>query len=412
MDWSDLTVTMKFDVLVVHGALLGQTVFLVLWGALPWWKQWVGRALMLKSAALWILFAVNLALFWWMLATDKPIAHAEKIAAATHVLVTVGVWLQVVALGREMRNARRGRRRVTGTTGAPGDHSRRELNLMGLFKKKTPATGWIPHHDPRSDNYLSRDLFSAQEPVRKMWPLGPTLNQGDHGFCVGFAYTCELMAKPVAERHVDVHVAQRFAKNLYYRAKYLYGSEHDPHAKPEGLISEWALNVLRDWGLITEYRWAKSITEVRDAVIAEGPVVIGVTLYRSMCRTNRSGYIKVDTNSEIMGGHELCVTGYDPAKVLTIGGREQTVEAFRIRNSWGDGYGERRRVRTGKRFPKYRWVRTGHAWIVAADLDRLLAHGRYLSNACVPIARGKVDLAAQLAAHPDPLDPPLPAAAT
>lgn len=119
MDWSDLSLLLKFDVAVVHACLLGQTVFLIMWAVLPWWKEWVGRALMIKSAALWILFSVNLALFWWSIIFDHFADHELAISFSTHVLVLVGIWSQVVALGHEMRAAKKGSRKVTGTDTVP-----------------------------------------------------------------------------------------------------------------------------------------------------------------------------------------------------------------------------------------------------------------------------------------------------
>lgn len=107
----------KVDLWTVHVLLLGQTVFLIMWAVLPWWREWVGRALMVKSAALWLLISVNLALYWYTEVTGIYAAWMEWAAYFTHLAVTIGVWSQVAALTYEGRRAHKTRRVVTGTQG-------------------------------------------------------------------------------------------------------------------------------------------------------------------------------------------------------------------------------------------------------------------------------------------------------
>lgn len=114
MDWSDLLQVEKVDVIVVHIMLLGQVIFVLLWGRLPWWREWIGRALMTKSTALAILIAANLVLFWYLLITNKEYKYSYEVRLAVNTLVTLGIWSQVVALVREMRIAHNARRQVRG----------------------------------------------------------------------------------------------------------------------------------------------------------------------------------------------------------------------------------------------------------------------------------------------------------
>jgi len=59
------------------------------------------------------------------------------------------------------------------------------------------------------------------------------------------------------------------------------------------------------------YRWAFSVTELRSAIIAEGPAILGVNWYESMYDTDEGGMVEV--NGNIGGGHCIVAYGYSPA---------------------------------------------------------------------------------------------------
>ena len=105
---------LAIDLWVVHVMLVGQIVFLFMWARLPWWREWVGRALMLKSFALLLLIGVAV-VNYWIIEVGGPYPGADWVVLVTHVLVLLGIWSQVVALAHEIRAASRGDRRVTGT---------------------------------------------------------------------------------------------------------------------------------------------------------------------------------------------------------------------------------------------------------------------------------------------------------
>ena len=86
--------------------VIGQGIFVAMWGAMPWWRQWIGRALMLKSTALLISFGA----IWWARHGTLPDIAWDVLEW----LILVGVWAQVVALVREVAAARRERRLVDG----------------------------------------------------------------------------------------------------------------------------------------------------------------------------------------------------------------------------------------------------------------------------------------------------------
>lgn len=104
----------RVDVWLVHGMLVGQTTFVAIWATLPWWRLWVGRALMLKSFALDLLIAAAVANYW--LVTELgPYPGMDIITMTTHILILLGIWSQVFAIAHEIRSARRDDRSVIGT---------------------------------------------------------------------------------------------------------------------------------------------------------------------------------------------------------------------------------------------------------------------------------------------------------
>lgn len=93
---------------VILGAI-GQTLFVAVWATLPWWQEWIGRALMIKSIALLLLFDNAL------LILIRPQLHSIWVDRVVYTLILIGIWSQVAALINERRAAGNAHRRVTGT---------------------------------------------------------------------------------------------------------------------------------------------------------------------------------------------------------------------------------------------------------------------------------------------------------
>jgi hypothetical protein len=92
----------KIDEWSIYAMTLGQLAFLAMWGVLPWWREWIGRAMMLKSAALGLLLALGSIALLWGPADWQPWAMR-----AARILVLVGIWAQATALRYEERVAKR-----------------------------------------------------------------------------------------------------------------------------------------------------------------------------------------------------------------------------------------------------------------------------------------------------------------
>jgi hypothetical protein len=219
---------------------------------------------------------------------------------------------------------------------------------------------WKSEHDERSKGYNVEDILrSTVKPVRKMWDEGIVLDQGSEGACVGFGWMAEFLATPAAPTPQPPRLAtQKYANNVYQTAKQI---DEFPGESYDGTSVLAGAKVMKSRGFIKSYRWAFNMDAIRNAIIQEGPVVIGIPWKDGMYQTDSSGIVKVA--GKLVGGHCLTLTGYDPA--MKIGSR--TYEVYRWRNSWGTSYGV-----------------NGSGYIKSADLAKLL---KGVGEACVPIGR-------------------------
>ncbi|GGM55725.1 hypothetical protein GCM10012275_28550 [Longimycelium tulufanense] len=212
-----------------------------------------------------------------------------------------------------------------------------------------PKLDRIPCFDERSRNYGVRRLLATRPVKRKptAWvPWTPPLDQGREGACVGFAWAHELGCTPV-----PVNVSDNYARMLYQAARSedrLMGNDF-----PEGASLLAGAKSCQALGLIKSYYWAFSVDDVIDALVAQGPVVLGLPWYSGMYQTDKDGM--VDVTGHIVGGHALLATGYVPDA--------PNGDLIVWQNSWGPDYGN-----------------NGQAFIHVDDLKRLLAQD---GEACV-----------------------------
>jgi hypothetical protein len=222
---------------------------------------------------------------------------------------------------------------------------------------------WRSHHDSESKKYSIRATLRNQtiEKKKVMWAEGIVTDQGSEGACVGFAWMNEMLAKPVApEKQPPVSLANSLAYSYYRDAQKI---DEWPGEDYEGTSVLAGAKIMQRNGYIKEYRWCFGVSDVRDAVISQGPVVTGIPWYSGMYQTSDSGLVKVSGSK--VGGHAIVITGYNPNMV--INGRRE--EVFRWRNSWGINYGI-----------------NGSGYIKYKDLEKLL---KEQGEACVPMLRSE-----------------------
>lgn len=222
---------------------------------------------------------------------------------------------------------------------------------------------WAPRHDPRSLNYPAQALFKRAELVDWTWrvPSIP-LDQGTEGACVGFGWTHEALSTPV---RVDFSTLRNknlptqpdtFARTLYRDAQHVdewLGNDY------EGTSVNAGAKVMRDRGLLREWRWARNAQEVALSINNIGPVVLGVNWYDGMYEAPRG---ILDIHGSLAGGH--CILAYATRLRGRVFEDEPAVGIF---NSWGPYYGN-----------------NGTAWIRLSALERLM---RENGEAAVPVRR-------------------------
>lgn len=228
-----------------------------------------------------------------------------------------------------------------------------------------PRLDWSPQHDPRSFEYPIRAQLQSVPKIPVVYRMGPVLDQGYEGACVGFGWTAELIGSPRPFPTITTERGNAYAREYYYRCKQI---DAWPGEDYDGTSVLAGAKVAKERHLVDEYRWAFSIEDVRDSVIKEGPVVIGIPWYSGMYETRESGLVQV--GGTLVGGHCLLVTGYHPNMRITGEDWDKRYEVFRLRNSWGESYGK-----------------GGSATILYEDLRDLLNEW---GEACVPMGRNLV----------------------
>lgn len=222
---------------------------------------------------------------------------------------------------------------------------------------------WAPRHDPRSLSFPARELFRRTEVANHTWraPVTP-LDQGSEGACVGYGWTHEALTTPV---RVDLaQLAQKqwptephaFATSVYRAAQKIdeWGGE-----AYEGTSVNAGAKIMRERGLIKEWRWAFGVDDVMLSILNVGPVVLGINWYSGMY-VAKNGI--VDVSGSLVGGHCLLANATRKKGVIF-----EDEEAIGWVNSWGPGYG-----------------RNGRAWIRKSQLATLLSQQ---GEAAVPVRR-------------------------
>ncbi len=162
-------------------------------------------------------------------------------------------------------------------------------------------------------------------------------DQGETDQCVGYDWTHWLEDGPVVHvRETPPVVSPSF---VYFEAQKV---DEWPGEDYGGTSVRAGAKVLQSLGYISEYRWAMTVDEVAMAVLEVGPVAFGSVWTEDMFYPDIHGIIRPTGYSA--GGHAYLLNGYN-----TVTGY------FRIKNSWGRG-----------------WGYNGYAYIHIDDLELLL----------------------------------------
>lgn len=208
--------------------------------------------------------------------------------------------------------------------------------------------------DERDHLYpVSAVLRQSARRRRAWWAEGWHGDQGWTPHCVAFSWAHWLADGP---RTVSIMPGRR--PGVDTTELYCEAQRRDPWPGDcdtplyEGTSVRAGAKTLQEWGFIKEYRWARSLDEIVQAVLTQGPVVMGTPWYEDMFFPDKDGMIR--RGGAWAGGHAYLVNGVDLDRGLA-----------RIKNSWGRG-----------------WGINSHAYLTLEDLGLLLGS---FGEACVPI---------------------------
>lgn len=197
-------------------------------------------------------------------------------------------------------------------------------------------------HDERSRNYALPEGAKPTQPIS--WTRnGPVLDQGEVGSCTANAALGLMMTTPFSSGKT---FTEDDALAFYHQETVLDDSEIPGEYPPDdtGSSGLWAMKTLQQQGLISGYSHAFSLNAALTA-LQNGPIAVGSVWVDSMMDPGKDGTLTVNKRSQVDGGHEYVVDGYDPTR-----------DAVRMTNSWGTS-----------------WGINGQAWIKTVDFQWLLS---------------------------------------
>lgn len=220
-------------------------------------------------------------------------------------------------------------------------------------------------HDRRSIRYAYPVYPKAVRLQRVHWQRRiPILDQGQIGSCTANAFTglrgtdsaagqgaTSVVITPEAVANSQgiftagtVPLDEAFALRAYSLETRLDSFPGQYPPDDTGSDALGAMVMGQNLGLVGTYLHVFSIAALQSALV-NGATMWGTEWLNSMYDVGKDGFIKVDRRSGTAGGHELILSGYDPA-----------TDAYDVDNSWGES-----------------WGRDGSARIRGADLKWLMS---------------------------------------
>ncbi len=206
--------------------------------------------------------------------------------------------------------------------------------------------------DPRNANFAFTNVSVTRPPIaqKDWWADGWWGNQGNTPYCCAYSWVHILEDGPVVQDSIPGRSVPMFMPEKFYsQCKLIDGLP----SSSQGTTILAGAQVAKKLGLINEYRWAKTVDEVVDALIIFGPVIAGTHWYDGM-NADSNGVMRA--TGRIIGGHAYVINGVDTKK-----------ELVRVKNSYGKT-----------------WGKQGYGYLSFDNLDKLLKNG---GEICVPFEK-------------------------
>lgn len=185
------------------------------------------------------------------------------------------------------------------------------------------GSGRYPGPPDNRDHQLGAHIERLPAPLvkgSKVWANRLVLDQGSEGACVGFSRVQSINSAP----HTH-HYDNAFAFALYRLAQKL---DEWPGEDYEGTSVRVGAKAAQRRGLISAYAFTESVRELATRILNKGPVVIGINWRTGPDNPNfRNNYYIRPMDSELRGGHAICVDG--------VRWNDDKHDYFRLINSWG-----------------------------------------------------------------------------
>lgn len=215
------------------------------------------------------------------------------------------------------------------------------------------ASGLILSSDPRDKEFQFSDLL-VDRPIIKSkywWSDGWWGNQRSTPQCVAYSWVHLLEDGPVIQNGIPNREIPIVAPAQFYAAC----KEVDGLKKGlDGTTMHAGAKIAKQYGLITEYRWANTIEEIVDALLIFGPVIAATYWYSEMNHANKTK--QIIKSGKNLGGHAYILNGVDT-----------DAKTFRLKNSYGKAWGD-----------------NGYATVSFKTFEALLKEG---GTVCVPFER-------------------------
>lgn len=211
--------------------------------------------------------------------------------------------------------------------------------------------------DPKDVRDISMALVLPVIPLPKSIDyanmMTPARDQGEEGTCVAFASVVGVK---------EYEDSQEYKKLIQLSPRFIYNlcKKFDGYPEEEGTYPRVAMKMLLKHGVCPESYWPyfphqkdsprkganlaamkyrikayarlKGILEMKRSLLVNGPFLAGVRVFKPWFskKAQKAGLIPLPkSNDEPLGGHAICIAGFNDAKKL-----------FKFKNSWGVKWGD------------------------------------------------------------------------